>query len=72
MDGKSKDLVFFKGLATGHFPMSIWAAQIGVGWLFLFLFCFVLGEGTKVEGWTWEEWKVSLIGVHCTKFPNNS
>ena len=27
--------------------------------------------GTGMEEWTWEEWEVSVIGVHCTQFPNN-
>lgn len=37
-------------------------------------FFFFLGVGGKVyngRGWTWPNWKVSDIRVHCVKFPNN-
>lgn len=43
--------------------MCIWATQIGIfgGW----------AEGSRVGGWIWVEWEVSVIGVYCMKFPNS-
>lgn len=31
----------------------------------------VHGRTTGVGEWTFEEWEMSVIGVHCTKLPNN-
>ena len=32
---------------------------------------FGVGVSIRVGKWTWEEWEVSVIRVHCMKFPNN-
>lgn len=38
----------------------------------LFVLRLFLGwGGSRLEGWDPEEWTASVIGVHCTKFPNN-
>lgn len=50
-----------------HAPVSIWIKQTGLG-VWFSSFCM---ESIRVGGWTWKEWKASMIRVHWMKFPNN-
>ena len=58
--------VIFKVLGTRkftHVPMNVWTTHSELSWFFPFSFgCRVQGK----EGWTWEEWEVSMKRVHFT------